>query len=191
MSDYLSYEVAEECSKRLLGIPGFSWDEANIRATTEELMEMCRGAILDGRVWSAESQAHWLVKEMRARCVKSWQGPAAMQVVFREKFGREEKPAGEQYEVHDIGTAVHPECSECRDQGTVHGPDGKHRFCECAAGEATKTGIGESWLQLLDKTIRKAPTEYERRLESGQSFKRTRDALVELFGKSKKQDQSS
>lgn len=190
MSDYLDIKTAEECAKRLLGIPGYSWDEANIRATMEELMEMCRGAMMDGRVWSADSQAHWLVKEMRARCVKSWQGPAAMQAVFREKFGREEKPPGPEYEVHDIGPAVQPECSACRDQGTVRAPDGKHRFCDCEAGEATKS-LGESWLQLLDRTIQKAPTDFDRRLEAGRSFKRTRDALTELFGKSKKKEQSS
>ncbi len=98
MPDCLTLDQAKVIARPLKAVPGFPWDEDSVTATAEDLVCWCRGAIKDGRVWSAEDQAVWLVNEVRLRWTEKWLGPGLMLKIFRnrfevEKLGLDRQPA--------------------------------------------------------------------------------------------------
>jgi hypothetical protein len=60
----LTLSVAQALAGALVTI-GHPFQQVAINATAMDLMKWCKGAILDGRVWSAEQQAEALVEEAR------------------------------------------------------------------------------------------------------------------------------
>ncbi len=88
MPDLLDMEFARRQARRLKSIPDFPFDEENVVAAAEDLISWCTGKIMDGRVWSAEDQAVWLVDKARNEFLK-WQGIAFLHRMFVEKFEHE------------------------------------------------------------------------------------------------------
>ena len=95
--------LAAKYADSLSTIPDFRYSKNALEAFADDLWRWCRGAILNGRVWSAENQAYWLVTEVREQW-ETWQGSAALRKVFgrvpKESYPR---PWG-QYAV--LGVAV-------------------------------------------------------------------------------------
>jgi len=129
MSDQLDIETAMKLARSLTTMDGFPRFEDAITATATDLMEWCEGAILDGRRWSAASQANWLVQEARLTWRK-WSGTGDFFALFRSKFPRK-LPAGNTNDFHEPGLKPPIACRKCSDRGTVKLSTGRYDWCDC------------------------------------------------------------
>jgi|ERR1017187_2970738 hypothetical protein len=152
MADRLGYEVALRLARQLKAIPNFPWDEDVIAAHAQHLIRWCKGAIVDGRVWPAEAQAHWLVTEVQETWVEKWLGTGAMKQLFDARFTHSKVPANG---FQPLGEKPPILCSSCNDTGIVR-VRGKHRYCDCELGDRMKADSGENgdkWLQRMDRSF--------------------------------------
>jgi hypothetical protein len=85
MADELSAEVALELARSLKTVKGFPWDADTAKATAEDLMRWCKGAIVNNLVWPAEAQARWLITQARENW-DEWKGTPELKRLFSGKF---------------------------------------------------------------------------------------------------------
>jgi hypothetical protein len=101
MADQLDYEAAFRFARALSTLDGFPrYDEA-IEATASDLVRWCLGRVIEGRVWSAEAQAFWLVTEAREHWDK-WKGTAALRDLFRARFVPEPPASNQARDVKEL-----------------------------------------------------------------------------------------
>jgi hypothetical protein len=147
VTDELNFDAALRLARSLTTILEFPRFEDAIMATAFDLVDWCQGAILDGRVWAAEGQARWLVTEAR-RGWNKWLGTADFYALYKGKF---EPSKRLERQVIDLGQKPPIQCSKCNDFGTRFNGD-LYQYCECESGKQAGVDMGESWLQLLNKT---------------------------------------
>jgi hypothetical protein len=95
MADQLKFEVAQALARSLTTIDGFPRFDEALTATAEDLVRWCKGAFIEGKQWSAESQAYWLVTEAREKMADRWQGTGALLAIFNQKFVKPVKSSNE------------------------------------------------------------------------------------------------
>jgi hypothetical protein len=135
----LTLSVAQNLAGSLVTI-GHPYQQAAINATAMDLLKWCKGAILDGRIWSAEQQAEALVEEARTTW-DQWPekgGTKQLLELFRTKYAPKPKAASASLEdrVPDMiarGILAAP-CSHC--------PAGE-LFCEYGGARAHETAAQE------------------------------------------------
>jgi hypothetical protein len=147
MADELNFDIAMEMAQALSTIPEFPRFAGAIRATAEDLVRWCKGAIIDRRHWSAEAQAADLVCDAREKWT-SWQGTAALYSLFREKFVKPQEhrpPVVLSYEETLARGLIRPPCTRCDDSGYVGKVPGV-QFCNCRQGRHQAKWEGERGL---------------------------------------------
>jgi hypothetical protein len=80
----LTFKVAQHLAGSLVTIGHPTYEDA-INATALDLVKWCRGATIQGRVLTAESQAAALVDEARYTWER-WRGTKQFRDLFRDKF---------------------------------------------------------------------------------------------------------
>lgn len=83
MREELDVGIAVELASRFKTIPGFPWDTVEFIAGY--LIDWCTGAELDGKYWTPEIQARWLVG-LAGKEWDKWQSPAKLFKLFQAKF---------------------------------------------------------------------------------------------------------
>jgi hypothetical protein len=146
MADDLKFETALRMARSLTSIPEFPRFEDAITATAFDLIDWCKGDFIDNVTWSPERQAAWVVQEARLNW-KKWTGTADFRALFLGKFPTEVEPGNA---FHPLGTPPPPQCSKCRDFGTVRLPSGLSEWCVCDTATEIR-GNDPAWLDLLNK----------------------------------------
>jgi hypothetical protein len=148
--DALDPRVASELAGALRTIVGFPWDADVVRSTAEDLMSWCTGAIVENRVWPAEAQARWLVREARENWDK-WLGTVALRGLFRDKFQPRPRAGSES---GPLGPRPPVQCAVCKDSGILV-EHRKHRYCDCEMGISLEIApnLGERYLKKMDDSI--------------------------------------
>lgn len=152
MSDQLDIETAMRLARSLTTIEGFPRFEDAITATAADLVAWCQGAFIDGRPWSANSQASWLVSEARLTW-RRWSGTGDFLALFRSKFPLKIK-AGDEYS--ELGLKPPVLCGRCMDSFTVRRSDGWSEWCDCD-GAAKCRQETPGWLDLVNKHLAPKP----------------------------------
>jgi len=151
----LDPDLAVSLARRLKTIPGDSayFSEDAILAIAADLRRWCKGAWFEGKPWSPQRQADWLVTEARETWQK-WEGTAAFKRLFLEKFDPRppnRPPVFEGYQKPPIL------CATCGDTGIVK-PRGVNAYCDCDMGASLKADpeLGEKWLEVLNRSAERS-----------------------------------
>jgi hypothetical protein len=123
-----------------------------------ELIELCRGKILERCYWTPEEQADWLVSEA-LRTWEQWRGVAALRALFYSKF--DPKKGGLERQVLDYGQKPAVECTACKDSGYT-GVLPHLQYCACRLGR-NLAEMGPEWLKKVNQ-VKSIPALPARRL---------------------------
>jgi hypothetical protein len=176
MADELAFEKAMAMARSLTTIEGFPRFEDAILATANDLMDWCRGAIIEGRPWSAERQAAWLVAEARLNWRK-WTGTGDFLALFCTKFPLKIE-AGNEF--HQLGLKPPVNCPHCNDNGTVRRKDGWSEWCYCEQAIAMRRET-PGWLDLVNRHLAPKP-----RLVTQEDVPLTRERLDAMKAEEKR-----
>ena len=125
---------------RGLTTAGHPFGEDAVTHTAQDLQSWCKGAILDGAVWTPEAQAAWLVRYIRENWT-SWTGTADMRALFLQKFQPAKTLDPAHRPVPELGPKPETYCPLCKDTGTVWTGNAEH-YCQCESGEKYREGGG-------------------------------------------------
>jgi hypothetical protein len=119
---------------------GHPFGEDAVIHTAQDLQAWCKGAILDGAVWTPEAQASWLVRHIRENWT-TWTGTADMKALFMQKFHPAESCDPTRQALPDLGPKPEIHCPLCKDSGTIWTGNVEH-YCQCESGEAYRAAGG-------------------------------------------------
>lgn len=152
----LKWEVAESLAGSLTTI-GHPMAKTAIMATALDLTRWCKGAILDGRPWTAEEQAEWLVARVRygPNAWHNWQdcgGTAALHEIFLAKFPPPMKPETKiltPEQIYAKGLVARP-CAACDDRLYVGAAPNMQYCLACPQGRHNAKWQGDEALHRLN-----------------------------------------
>jgi hypothetical protein len=149
--DQLSFAMAVQLAQSLTTID-HPRAEGAINGTAQDLVDWCRGAVIDGRTISPENQAYMLVTAAR-RNWGEWKGTGALYQLFREMFdpkpGASQSPAILTYEETVARGLILPPCEHCDDSGYT-GTRPNITFCSCRHGRHQQKWEGERGLERVN-----------------------------------------
>ena len=131
---------------QLTTMNNFPRQEAAIKATAEDLIELCVGATIDGRLWRPLDQAEWLVHELRHNQSKWISTSETLVATFKAKFA----PPPPERRPYVMDTRCSIACGNCKDWGTVADRDGSYSWCSCSAADWLRNSMGDKWLELVN-----------------------------------------
>lgn len=152
----LTLPVAQNLAASLCTI-GHPYSQPVINATAMDLIKWCHGAIIEGRVLSAEEQAEQLVEEARLTWLQGWQdkgGTAALRALFDELFKGGAQPLMQRSLTPEDAIArglIAPPCEACDDKLYL-GKAPNLQYCmACDAGRRNAKWNGNKELEWLNR----------------------------------------
>jgi hypothetical protein len=146
----LNFEIAFRLACELT-TAGHPRNDDALKATAKDLIELCRGATLDGLKWTPADQANWLVKEFRH--TRNWEKGGTPELI--ELFQRKFYPPPELQPAHLDQSAAVRLCAVCADMGVKKVSEMRLDWCECAAGQQLRQDV-PGYLDVCNSTLKKS-----------------------------------